>query len=307
MAECKPCDTPLSSCLKLSKSGADPFEDPTLYRSTIGALQYLTHTRPDIAFVVNKLSQFLVSPSLVHWQVCKRVMRYLKGTIHIGLWFKPASSLTLEAYSDADWASDIDDRRSTNGSCVFLAGNLISWSSKKQQVVARSSTEAEYRSMANATTELLWLQSLFSELRIPLPKSTVLWCDNIGANSLAKNPVFHARTKHIELDAHFLREKVEAGLIDPCYVPTECQTADIFTKGLARDRFLFLRSKLNLVPSPQFSLRGDVRVCNVVEQNNVPVQPHCSAYSGLAVYKPFDGRSSVNHLDHQGCWKSVTS
>ena len=138
----------------------------------------------------------------------------------------------------------------------------------------------------------------------------MLFRSNIGANSLARNPVFHARTKHIELDAHFLREKVEAGLIDPRYVPTECQTADVFTKGLAKDRFLFHRSKLNMVSSPQFSLRGDVRVCNSPQeadtQRKASVHQHSSAYSGLAVYKPFDDRSNVNYPDHQGCWRSFS-
>ncbi|KAK0605599.1 hypothetical protein LWI29_028589 [Acer saccharum] len=257
MLESKPIDTPIAAGTKLSLSDGIAFSDPTLYRSTVGALQYLTNTRPDISFVVNKLSQFLAAPTLVHWQACKRVLRYIKGTPHIGLWFQAASVFSLEAFSDADRASCIDDCRSTSGNCVLLGGNLISWSSRKQRVVARSSTEAEYRSMAQVTTDVIWLRSLLHELRIPVVGCPVVWCDNIGANSLSQNPVFHQCTKHIDIDTHFIREKVLAGEIDTRYVPTAHQIADILTKGFSRDRFQFLCAKLNLVASPQFSLRED--------------------------------------------------
>ncbi|KAL5854979.1 hypothetical protein ACOSQ4_004781 [Xanthoceras sorbifolium] len=121
----KPCDTSICSSVKLSRNSGKPFTDPTLYRSTLGALQYLTYTRPDIAFPVNKLSQFLAAPSDVHWQACKRVLRYLKGTAGIGLLFQPTQQLYIEAFADADWASYLDDMRSTSGCCVFLCSNLI--------------------------------------------------------------------------------------------------------------------------------------------------------------------------------------
>ncbi|KAL5761960.1 hypothetical protein ACOSP7_018224 [Xanthoceras sorbifolium] len=161
MLDSKPCDSPTSSGTKLSIHVGEPFSDPTVYRSTIGALQYLIYTRPDISYIVNKLSQFLNSPKQPHWLACKKVLCYLSGTIHKGLWFKPTAVLNLEAYSNADWASSVDDKCSASRSFVFLVGNLISWSSRKQTVIARSSAEAEYCHMAQLTNEVMWLHSLF--------------------------------------------------------------------------------------------------------------------------------------------------
>ena len=199
MTTCKPCSTPASPSVQLSATIGDPLQDVTSYRSVIGALQYLTMTRPDIAFIVNKLSQFLHCPTSVHWQACKRVLRYLKGSLATGLHLQPVKDQCLIAFSDADWAGSIDDRRSTSGYCIFLGPNLISWSSKKQHVVARSSTESEYRALAHAAAEITWLQSLLTELPVPQHSCPIIWCDNLGAASLASNLVVHARTKHIEI------------------------------------------------------------------------------------------------------------
>ncbi|PNX69458.1 putative copia-type protein, partial [Trifolium pratense] len=217
---------------RLSKFGTDTMQDASLYRSTVGALQYATLTRPDIAYSVNKVCQFMPHPLESHWKAVKRILRYLKGTIHYGLLLQPSSSsppFSLRAYSDADWATDQDDRRSTSGSCIFFGSNLISWGSKKQQLVARSSTEAEYRSMANTTAELLWIQSLLQELQVPFHTPTLL-CDNISAVSLAHNPILHSRTKHIELDIHFVREKVLSKHLNVLHVPASDQLADPLTK-----------------------------------------------------------------------------
>ena len=142
-------------------------------------------------------------PSTAHWTAAKRVLRYLKDSVDHELIYTEGS-LHLSAYCDAGWASSPNDRRSTSGFAIFLGNCLISWSAKKQAVVSRSSTEAEYRALAIATTELFWIRMLFKNLGIPLPYVPVLWCDNFSALTLASNPVFHARTKHIEVDYHFI-------------------------------------------------------------------------------------------------------
>ncbi|XP_062103212.1 uncharacterized mitochondrial protein AtMg00810-like [Humulus lupulus] len=158
LSDAKPQPTPMCSYSKLSLSSGALLADPKMYRSVIGALQYLTMTRPNTTFAINRLSQFLSAPTTTHWAACKRVLRYLIGTQEFVPCFKPSTHLDLQGFTDADWAGCLDDRRSTSGYCVFLGGNLISWCSKKQQVVSISSTEAEYKSLALATTELIWLK-----------------------------------------------------------------------------------------------------------------------------------------------------
>ncbi|GAB2273368.1 hypothetical protein Dimus_039024 [Dionaea muscipula] len=236
----------------------DPFDNPTVYRSTIGALQYLTLTRPDLAFAVNKLSQFLQAPTMFHWNACKRVLRYVKGTLQLGLVFRPATRLVLEGFSDADWACNPDDRKSTSDLFITLGGNLITWSSQKKNFIALSSMESEYRVLASTSTEIVWIQSVFAESGISLDQSTAsIWCDNQGARLLAFNPVFHSRTKHIEVDVHYIRELVSKKRVDVCYIPNEEQPVDFLTKALPAPRFDMLRSKLAMDFLPR-NLRGDV-------------------------------------------------
>jgi hypothetical protein len=233
MNEAKPITTPMASTTSLSAFEGEPFPDHTLYRSTVGALQYLGLTQPNIAFTVNKLSQFLQKPTLLHWQSIKCLLCYLKHTNHFGLHISRSSALLIQAFSDADWAGSCDDSRSTGSYCIFLGKNLISWSCKKQATVARSSIEAEYKALANAAAKVKWLQSLLHELGQSFSFSPVFWCDNIGATYFSTNPVFHARTKHIEIDFHFVRDMVASKSLLVRFVSTHDQLADLLTKPLS--------------------------------------------------------------------------
>lgn len=258
MENCKSVSTPLSTVEKLSAYEGEKLgeKDATQYCSVVGALQYLTLTRPDISFSVNKVCQFLQNPTTVHWATVKRILRYVKGTLGLGLKIEKSSSNIVSAYSDADWADCLDDRRSIGGFAVFLGSNLISWNARKQATVSRSSTEAEYKALANATAEIMWVRKLLEELGISHPSPSQLWCDNIGATYLSVNPVFHARTKYIEIDYHFVREQVAQKQLAIQFVPSQDQVANGFTKALPVRQLQMFRNNLNLV---DLRLRGSVR------------------------------------------------
>jgi hypothetical protein len=209
MHNCMPTRTPLVVDEKLSLTDGDPLssDDATSYRSLVGALQYLTLTRPDISYSVNKVCQFLHAPTTLHLSVVKRILCYVHGTLGPGIHIRPSQSLLLSAFSDADWDGNADDRRSTRGFAIFLGPDLITWSACKQATVSRSSTEVEYKALANATAEVIWIQSVLVDLRIRLNHVLCLWCDNMGATYMTVNPHFHGRTKQ---DFHFVHERVGA-------------------------------------------------------------------------------------------------
>ncbi|XP_019088608.1 PREDICTED: uncharacterized protein LOC109127710 [Camelina sativa] len=213
MSEAKPVATPLPTSPKLTIHGGTPLEDASQYRSVVGSLQYLSFTRPDISYAVNRLSQLMHCPTQDHWIAAKRVLRYLAGTPTHSIYMNASSPVTLHAFSDAYWAGDTDDYVSTNGYVVYNGQHPVSWSSKKHRVVARSSTEVEYRAVANTAAEVRWLCSLFSDLHIVLPTTPVIYCDNIGATYLCTNPVFHSRMKHIALDYHFVRNQIQSKML----------------------------------------------------------------------------------------------
>ncbi|XP_019059491.1 PREDICTED: uncharacterized protein LOC109117164 [Tarenaya hassleriana] len=243
---CKPVSTPLDPGVKLSKDSGECLSDITGYRRLIGRLLYLTITRPDIAYVVHKLSQFLSCPTATHLAAAQRVVRYLKSNPGQGLFYFVDSALCLNVFADADWASCPDSRRSTSGFCVFMGDSFISWKAKKQTTVSRSSTEAEYRSLANATCELIWLHNLLADLHISLSGPAKLFFDNQSAIHIATNPVFHERTKHIEIDCHLVRDKLKAGFLKLMHVHAANQFADIFTKALQPTIFSSLLSRFNV-------------------------------------------------------------
>ncbi|KAK2421141.1 hypothetical protein QL285_031798 [Trifolium repens] len=213
MSSCKSCPTPVDTKPKLSAKTSTPYEDPSLYRSLAGALQYLTFTRPDISYAVQQICLFMHDPMEDHMHSLRRILRYIQGTSHYGLHLYPSSVTSLISYTDADWGGCADTRRSTSGYCVFLEDNLLSWSSKRQPTLSRSSAEAEYRGVANVVSESCWLRNLLLELHCPIHKATMVYCDNVSAIYLSGNPVQHQRTKHIEMDIHFVCEKVARGEI----------------------------------------------------------------------------------------------
>ncbi|KAG8477814.1 hypothetical protein CXB51_027749 [Gossypium anomalum] len=191
--------TPIVSMPKLVASDdSQPFADGHLYRSTVGMLQYMCITRPTLAFCINKLSQYMNSPSETYWRAIKRVLRYLNGTMDHGL-FSAQGQFKLVCYFDADWASSLDNRQSTTGYVIYLGPNPIAWCSKKQIVVSRSFSEAEYRSLANCVFELLWIKQLLEEVGISMEQAPMVWCDNTSTVSMSANPTHHARVKHVEI------------------------------------------------------------------------------------------------------------
>jgi hypothetical protein len=185
-------------------------------------------------------------PREPHLTAMKSIMRYLQGTPDYGLLLRHSSGSDLIVYMDADWAGCLDTHRSTSGYVVFLGHNLVSWSAKRQTIVSHSSGEAEYRTVANGVAEATWLRQLLHELQTPLSRSTLIYCDNINAVYLSTNPVQHQRTKHVEIDLHFIREKVAIGHVRVLHVPTISQFTDIFTKELSFSVFNEFRSSLNI-------------------------------------------------------------
>lgn len=222
MLNCNPCKTPVEIDTTLGPSGST-VSDPTLYRSLAGALQYLTFTRPDLSYTVQQICLFMHDHREPHLQALKRILRYVRGTSDHGLHLYSSPTTQLTAYSNADWGGCPDSRRSTSGYCVFLGTNLLSWSSKRQHTISRSSAEAEYRVVANAVAETAWLRNLLRELHNSLSTSTIVFYVNVSAVYMSSNPVQHQQTKHIEIDIHFVRDKVAASHVRVLHVPSRYQ------------------------------------------------------------------------------------
>lgn len=248
MQDCKPVSTPLEPGVTFHKRLND--EEPCdkhVYQQAIGCLTYVsTATRPDIAAAVSILSTLTSDPSKEHWTGIKRLLRYIKGTLNFGLKFRAHGDEELYGYSDANWAGDVDTRRSTSGYVFKIADSTISWSSRKQATVAKSTTEAEYVSLSQATQEAIWMRQLLSDVGHKADKPTLLYEDNQGAIEIAKNQRLHSRTKHIDITFHFIRERISSNEIKVMYCESESMLADIMTKGLSKIRFEKLRYMLGV-------------------------------------------------------------
>nr|GEU62587.1 ribonuclease H-like domain-containing protein [Tanacetum cinerariifolium] len=264
MVNCNSSRTPVDSESKLGADG-DPISDPTLYRSLAGSLQYLTFTRPNISYAVQQVCLYMHDPREPHFSALKRVLRYVRGTLDYALHLFFSSTTDLVVYSDADWAGCPTTRRSTSCYCVFLGNNLISWSVKRQPTLSRSSAEAEYRGVAIDVAETCWLRNLLRELHTPLSFATLFYCDNVNAVYLSTNPVQHHRTKHIEIDIHFVRDLVAARQVHVLHVPSRYQFADIFTKGLPSALFEEFRTSLSVRCPPALTVKESPPTCHVEE------------------------------------------
>ena len=248
MQDSTPVSTPIATGTKLVKSMEESTVDQKQYQSNVGSQMYaMLCTRPDLAYAISQISQFSSNPSTIHESAAKRVLRYLNGTRNFGITFDGKRGLILEGYSDADWGAG-EDRKSISGYVFTLAGGAISWSSKKQATTALSTTEAEYIALVQAAKESIWIQRLLHELGYGnmVTGSNVIYGDNQGSIALANNPEYHARTKHIDIQYHFIRECVQNNKIDLKYCPTADMVADGMTKALARERHLDLLAKMGV-------------------------------------------------------------
>ncbi|XP_072066676.1 secreted RxLR effector protein 161-like [Arachis hypogaea] len=232
--------------LKLTKGGREPLPSNTEYRKLIGQLLYLANTRPEISFAIGKLSQFVEAPTDVHFKAAIRILKYIKGAPANGIFFPASVNITVTGFSDSDWAACPDTRRSTTAYCFYVGSSIVSWKSKKQTTVAASSAEAEYRELASATREAIWIKKILLDLQLELKQPVSIYCDSQAAIHIASNPVFHERTKHIEVDCHIVRDKVLEKVIHLLPISTREQVADLLTEPLNPGTFFALIGKLGL-------------------------------------------------------------
>ena len=245
----RPTSTPMDYSTRLNALMGTPLSNTSAssYCRLIGRLIYLTNTRPDITHVVQQLSQYMANPTTAYSQAAFHVFRYLKGTPGSGIFLAAQGSPQLKAFSDSDWAGCRDTRRSITDFSIYLGNSLISWQSKKQSTVSQSSSEVEYRALASTMCELHWLTYLLHDFHVSFIQPVTLYCDNQSAIQIASNPVFHERTKHIEIDCHIVRDKVNSGILKLLPVSSSMQLADIFTKPLSPALFQGLCSKLGMM------------------------------------------------------------
>jgi len=243
----KPANTPMAQKNDKLFDQSLPVHNITLYRRIIGRLLYLVNTRPDISFSIQFLSQFVQAPSKLHYQAVQRILRYIKSSPAQGIFFPKSTDIQLKGFSDPDWASCITSRRSTTGFCIFLGDSLISWKTKKQSTISRSFFEAEYRALATTCCEIQWLVYLLEDLCIKANNVASLFCDNQSTRHMAHNNGFHERTKHLDIDCHVVREKLQHGLFHLLPISSQEQPADIVIKSLNYAVFHKLVTKLGVL------------------------------------------------------------
>ena len=246
MTDSKPFSTPITPNCRLDVDETGTDTDQRHYRGMIGSLLYLAASCPHIMFSVCLCARFQANPKESHLKAVKRILRYLKGSDSLCLWYPKYCDFELVGFSDADFAQNVLDRKSTSGTAQFLGPCLVSWASKKQHSVALSTAEAEYVPAASCCARLLWLRQQVSDFELSY-SSIPIMCDNTSAINISKNPVQFSRTKHIQIRHHFLRDNVEKGFISMEFVSTNEQIADIFTKALNREPYETLRQKLGMI------------------------------------------------------------
>lgn len=243
--------SPVVPGTKVSKKGGGAVLDVTLYKQMIGSLMYLTVTRPDLTFAVGMASHFMENPTKAHYQVVKRILRYVKNTAELGVRYERGGNNELQVYTDSDYAGDLDDRRSTSGFVFLIAGGAVSWSSKKQPIVALSTTEAEYIAAVSCATQGIWITRVLGRIGEHQESCIIVKCDNSSTIQLSKNPVLHGRSKHIEVRFHYLRNLTKEGKVKLVHCGTQDQLADIMTKPLKLDTFKKLKDSLGIVEMPK--------------------------------------------------------
>ena len=251
MEESKAVRSPIVPGCKMYRDEDGDRIDETLYKQIVGSFMYLTATRPDMMFVVSLISRYMSRPTELHMKVAKRALRYLKGSINYGIFYKRGGAEELMAFTDSDYAGDVEDRRSTSGHVFLMGAGAVAWSSRKQPLVTLSTTEAEFVAAAACACQAIWMRRILKMIGYSQESSTTVRCDNSSAIKLSKNPVMHGRSKHIDVRYHFLRDLTKDGVVELVHCGTQDQVADIMTKPLKLDAFLKLTKLLGVREVPE--------------------------------------------------------
>lgn len=251
MTECNSVCNPIVPGCKIHRDEKGVKVDETFFKQIVGSLMYLTATRPDLMFIVSLISRFMASPTELHFQAAKRTLRYLRGTMNYGILYKKGEVGNLLAFTDSDYAGDVEDRKSTSGYVFMMNGGAVAWSSKKQPIVTLSTTEAEFVAAAACACQAVWMRRVLKELSHLQEGSTMVMCDNSSTIKLSNNPILHGRSKHIDVRFHFLRDLTKEGIVKLVYCGTRNQIADLMTKPLKLEVFQKFREELGVCTVPE--------------------------------------------------------